>query len=448
MKNIQQKKQIKVSVLGLGKSGIACANLACLKGYAVFASDSGKPKTHSQMKLNKKVSFEFGKHSDRVLQADIIIKSPGISSDMPVIKSAKKQEIPVISELDFAFKFIKPKKIIAVTGTNGKTTTTTLIYKIIKKMHKNTVVAGNIGYPLSSVVKKIDGKTILVLEVSSYQLEDSPFFRPDISVSLNITPDHLKHHKTMKNYIKAKSNIFINQKKQDYAVYNYQDKILRKLMLKINPGTFAFNTDLPLNNFINYNNSTIFIRHKNKTVSFSPKINIPGRHNIENILAASAAAYLSGVKTNIINETVSSFKAIPHRIEFVKNLNGIKFYNDSKATNVDSTKVALEAFDKNIQLILGGQDKGSSYKPLYNLIKKKVKNIFLIGEATPIIEKQLKGSAVIYKCSTLSNAVKKIKSVAKENDIALFSPACASFDQFDNFEHRGKEFKKTVAALN
>jgi UDP-N-acetylmuramoylalanine--D-glutamate ligase len=445
MKNINNK--INVAVIGLGKSGIAAANLASSKGYNVFASDSGKVKTHSAMKLNKKVTVEFGKHSDKVLESDIIVKSPGISSDLPVFKAAQERNIPVMSEFDFALNFVKPKRFIAVTGTNGKTTTTTLIYEIIKKAYKNTVVVGNIGYPLSSLAEKINAKTIVVAELSSYQLEDSPDFRPDISVILNITPDHLKHHKTMKNYIKAKSNVFINQKNKDFVIYNYQDKILRKITSNINATAFSFNANLKKTNTIYYEKGNIYIRYKNKKITLSPDIKIPGRHNIDNILSSVAAAFLSGIKPDIIEKVISSFKGVEHRIEFVKNIKNISYYNDSKATNVDSTKVALEAFDKNIQLILGGQDKGSPYKPIYNLIKKKVKNIFLIGEATPIIKKELEGSAQMYECGTLLNALKKIQTVAEEKDIVLFSPACASFDQFENFEHRGQEFKKIVLSL-
>ena len=234
---------IKITVLGLGKSGIACANLAISKGYTVFASDSGKVRTHKQMKLNKKVEVEFGKHSLKVLESDIIVKSPGLPNELEILKQARKQEIPVLSELDFALNFAKPKKIIAVTGTNGKTTTTTLIYEIIKKGYKNTFVAGNIGFPISEVVTKLNSKSVLVLELSSYQLEDSPLFRPNISVSMNITPDHLKHHHTMANYVKAKANVFINQNKQDFAIYNYEDKYLKKSILKTKAVKFEFNNN-------------------------------------------------------------------------------------------------------------------------------------------------------------------------------------------------------------
>ncbi|MBO7611682.1 MAG: UDP-N-acetylmuramoyl-L-alanine--D-glutamate ligase [Elusimicrobia bacterium] len=441
-----KNKDIRIAVLGLGKSGIACANLATSKGYKVFASDSGKRRTHKEMNLNKKVEIEFGKHSSKVLDSDIIIKSPGLPNDLEILKQARKREIPILSELDFALNFAKPKKIIAVTGTNGKTTTTTLIYEIIKKGYKNTFVAGNIGFPISEVVTKLNPKSILVLELSSYQLEDSPFFRPNISVSMNITPDHLKHHHTMANYIKAKANVFINQKKQDYAIYNYTDKYLKKAVLKTKANKVEFNSN-KAQNCIYYDNETIYLKKNKKTLKLNPKINIPGKHNIDNILASVAASYLAGTKISVIEKVISKFKGVEHRIEFVKEISGVKYYNDSKGTNVDSTKVALESFDKNIQLILGGQDKGSPYKPIFNLIKKKVKNIFLIGEATSIIKKQLKGSAPMVECKTLSNAIKKIHSVAQKGDIVLFSPACASFDQFNDFEHRGREFKKFVAAI-
>ena len=441
-----KNKDIRIAVLGLGKSGIACANLAISKGYKVFASDSGKKRSHKGMNLNKKVEVEFGKHSSKVLESDIIIKSPGLPNDLEILKQARKREIPILSELDFALNFAKPKKIIAVTGTNGKTTTTTLIYEIIKKGYKNTFVAGNIGFPISEVVTKLNPKSILVLELSSYQLEDSPFFRPNISVSMNITPDHLKHHHTMANYIKAKANVFINQKKQDYAIYNYTDKYLKKAVLKTKANKVEFNCN-KAQNCIYYDNETIYLKKNKKILKLNPKINIPGKHNIDNILASVAASYLAGTKISVIEKVISKFKGVEHRIEFVKEISGVKYYNDSKGTNVDSTKVALESFDKNIQLILGGQDKGSPYKPIFNLIKKKVKNIFLIGEATSIIKKQLKGSAPMVECKTLSNAVKKIHSVAQKGDIVLFSPACASFDQFNDFEHRGREFKKFVAAI-
>ena len=438
-------KKLKLAVLGLGKSGIAAANLAVKKGFTVFASDSGKQKTYRQMGLNKAVCCEFEKHTDKLLEADIIIKSPGLPSDLPILKLAKKKKIPIISELDFALHFIRCKKIIAVTGTNGKTTTTTLIYKIIKKEYKNTVVAGNIGYPISSVVDKIKSDTILVLELSSYQLEDSPSFKPDISVSLNITPDHLKHHKTMRNYIKAKSNIFMNQTNKNFAVYNKEDKYLKKEILKTKAKKIAFNDNSK--NSINYNNGTIIININNIIVKFNINIKIPGKHNIDNILAAVVAAYLSKVKIKNIQTVINSFKGVEHRIEFVRNLRGVKYYNDSKGTNVDSTKVALEAFDKNIHLILGGQDKGSSYMPLFELIKEKVKNIILIGEATPIIKRELKGSAIMHETGTLFNAIKTLQKLTEPGDIVLFSPACASFDQFKDFEDRGRIFKQIVSTL-
>ena len=232
-------------------------------------------------------------------------------------------------------------------------------------------------------------------------------------------------------------------KKLNKKPNNFKDKYLKKSILKTKANRLAFN-DNKSKNYIFYKAGIFYLKKGNKTINLSPKINIPGKHNIDNILASIAASYIAGTKKPVIEKVISNFKGVEHRIEFVKDINGVKYYNDSKGTNVDSTKVALESFDKNIQLILGGQDKGSPYKPIFNLIKKKVKNIFLIGEATNIIKKQLKGSAPMTECNTLSNAIKKIHSVAEKGDIVLFSPACASFDQFNDFEHRGREFKKFV----
>jgi UDP-N-acetylmuramoylalanine--D-glutamate ligase len=413
----------KVSVLGLGVSGVAAANLAVSLGYEVFASDVGKRRKIAG--LSKKVVTEFAKHSDKVLNADIVVKSPGLANDLPIIKKIKEQKIPLISELTFALSYCKPKKIIAVTGTNGKTTVTDLCGKIIASQFKNSVVAGNIGAPLSALVKKVKKNTVLTLELSSYQLEDTPHFKPDISVLLNITPDHLQHHKTLKNYALAKANIYKNQTARDYLICADALKLPVKPKCKViyfRAGKIV----LPDGKIIN------------------PKINIVGKHNLENIIAAANAAYLAGVSAKKIESAISKYKGVEHRIEFVKNAAGVAYYNDSKSTNVASTRVALEAFDKNIHLILGGLGKGAPYTPLRRLVKEKIKNVFLIGADTKKIIKDLSGSAPMINAKTLKNAVKKIKAVAACGDIVLFSPACASFDQFKNFEHRGSVFKKLV----
>jgi len=436
------KKNKKIGILGLGKSGVAAANLAVKLGYKVFASDSGKKRVIKD--LNAKVAREFGGHSDKILDSDIIIKSPGIHGDIDVLKKARSEKIKILSDLEFSLDNSKYKKIIAITGTNGKTTTTDLTGKIIKAAFKDSIVTGNIGFPLSDKALQTSKNTVITMELSSYQLEDTPKFRPDISVLLNITPDHLEHHKTMLNYIRAKENVFINQSPKNFAIINYDDKICRRIAPKTKAKKIFFGK-APLKNGIFYSGGDIVIRI-DKEIKIHPKVNIPGMHNVENILAATAAAYCAGVRPKTIEKVISSYKGVEHRIEFVRTVNGADYYNDSKSTNVDSTRVALEAFEKNILLIMGGLDKGAPYTPLKKLIKDRVKAIYLIGEASPKIKKDLPDANYI-NCGDMQAAVRRIRSDAVCGDVVLLSPACASFDQFKNFEDRGRKFKKLVRAL-
>jgi UDP-N-acetylmuramoylalanine--D-glutamate ligase len=431
-----------IGILGLGKSGVAAANLAVKLGYNVFASDSRESKIKN---LNKKVIKEFDGHSDKILNSDIIIKSPGVHSDIPVLKKARKQKIKIMSELAFSLENSKYKKIIAVTGTNGKTTVTDLISKIIKLVYKDSIVSGNIGVPLADKALKTSETTFITMELSSYQLGDTPDFRPGISVLLNITPDHFEYHKTMKAYLSAKENIFINQRGGDFTVINYDDKICRKISEKTKAKVIFFSKK-PLKKGVFYDSGNIVINVKEKHSIIKPKINIIGMHNIENILAAITASYVAGVKPSVIEKIVSKYKGVEHRIEFVKTLKGVDYYNDSKSTNVDSTRVALESFDKNILIIMGGRDKGIPYTSLRELVKQRVKSIFLIGEASDKIKRDLSGASFV-DCGNMENAVKLIFRIAVRGDIVLLSPACASFDQFENFEERGKVFKKMVLSL-
>jgi UDP-N-acetylmuramoylalanine--D-glutamate ligase len=433
-----------LSVLGLGKSGIAAANLASKLGYNVFATDSGRKRKIK--KLNKKVNTQFGEHSAKILDSDVIVKSPGIHSDIPILKKAVKKKIIVISELAFALENSKYKKVIAITGTNGKTTTTDLTAKIIKSVYQESIVAGNIGMPLSDKALKTSKSTYIAMELSSYQLEDTPDFRSNISVLLNITPDHLEHHKTMNAYIKAKQNVFINQQRGDFVILNYDDKVCRRMSSKVRSNLIYFSKKA-LNKGIFYNRGKIVIKVGKKHFEIEPKINMLGRHNIENILAATGAAYVAGVNPKDIEKVISKYKGVEHRIEFVKTVNGADYYNDSKSTNIDSTRVALESFDKNILIIMGGRDKGFSYLPLRNLVKDKVKAIFLIGEASNKIRKDLSGTTNFYDCGNIENAVKQIYKISIPCDTVLLSPACASFDQFKNFEERGNIFKQFVRKL-
>ncbi|MCX5781580.1 MAG: UDP-N-acetylmuramoyl-L-alanine--D-glutamate ligase [Elusimicrobia bacterium] len=446
MKKLFKGKRL--SILGFAKSGIASANLAKSLGAVVLISDINKNiKAQDKYKITKGIEIELGKHSSKILRADLIIKSPGIHNDIDILKKARRENIPVWGEIEFAYRLIKPKKILAVTGTNGKTTTTTLLGKIFKKAGHKTVVAGNIGHPLAGLVKKIDSNTHVVLEVSSYQLEDSFSFHPNVCSILNITPDHLEHHYSMKNYIKAKKRVFKNQNSKDFCILNYDDPICRKISEACPSKVVFFSRKKILNKGVFYKQGKICVNIGKLKYKFGAQFKIPGMHNIENILAAVAMASVSNIKPSVIKKAVYSFTGVGHRIEFVSKINGVKYFNDSKGTNVDSARVALESFDKNIWLILGGRDKGSPYKPLSDLIREKVKGVFLIGEAASKIKNELKGTTAIYDVKTMQNAVSKAHAFAKKGDIVLLSPACASFDQFNDYEDRGRQFKKMVISL-
>ncbi|MDR1418453.1 MAG: UDP-N-acetylmuramoyl-L-alanine--D-glutamate ligase [Endomicrobium sp.] len=434
-----------ITVLGLGKSGISAANLATKLGYNVFASDTSS--SNKTKKLSKNVITEFGHHSDKILNSDIIIKSPGIKSTIEILKKTRTKKIPILSEVSFALSNSKYKKIVAVTGTNGKTTTADLISKIINSEHKNSIVVGNIGVPLSDKALKTTKNTYITMELSSYQLEDTPNFRANISILLNITPDHLNHHKTMKAYIKAKENIFINQSQNDFLILNYDDKICRKLAKKAKSKVIFFSKK-PIKNGVFYDDNKIVIQIAKRHFEIKPKIKIVGMHNVENILASVAATYIAGIHLTSIEKVISKYKGVSHRIEFVKSINGVSYYNDSKATNIDSTRVALESFDKNINLIMGGKDKGVPYTPLKQLIKKKVKSVFLIGEAASKIKRDLGYSGVFFESKSLEKALKQAYKNSNDGDIVLFSPACSSFDTFTNFEERGAIFKTLVNKLD
>ncbi|MDR3112661.1 MAG: UDP-N-acetylmuramoyl-L-alanine--D-glutamate ligase [Elusimicrobiota bacterium] len=433
----------KIAILGLGKSGIAAANLAVKLNHKVFASDNSPFRIIKN--LNKKVGTEFGVHSDKILDCDVIIKSPGINPNVSILKKALKKNIKVVSELKFALQFSKYKKLISITGTNGKTTVVDLISKIIKGHYKDSITAGNIGFPLSAKSLKTSKNTIIVMELSSYQLEDTPDLQSDVSVLLNITPDHLEHHKTMASYIKAKGNIFKNQTGSNFAIINYDDQLCRKISSKIKPKKIYFSKKF-LKEGVFWDDGKIIIKILGKKVAIKPKINMIGFHNIENILAASAVAFCAGIPPKKIEKTISHYKGIPHRIEYVAEVNGIKIYNDSKSTNIDSTRVALSSFDKNILLIMGGLGKGIPYTPLKKLIEERVKTIFLIGKDARKIRKDLKNCTRFILSKNIENTVKDIFKEASSGDVVLFSPACASFDQFKNFEERGNYFKKIFLA--
>ena len=406
-----------ITVFGLGKSGLAAARKLTSLGAIVRTTDS-KIKEHAL---------------DDIDGVDLIVVSPGVHLDIPVLVEAKKRGIRIISEIELAYQFLK-KPIIAVTGSNGKTTTATLIGEMLKAGGKKVTVAGNIGNPLVEV----DDSNLdyIVAEISSYQLEAIDKFKPRLSVILNIQPDHLERHHSMEEYIKQKAKIFMNQTGDDYVIYNQDDPEVSRMVQGATCQVLGFSKDKAA-----------------EIITIKPEeIKIPGRHNLENSLAAASAAYLCGVSKAAVAQVLRSFPGVEHRIEFVLSINGIDFYNDSKGTNPDSTMVAIDTFPgRGIILILGGRDKGTDLSLLMEKIKKNVKDVVLIGEAADRFDKALlaAGYQNIHPAGfSMEDAVKKAFSLASKGDIVLLSPACASFDMFSNFEERGRSFKDLVTTLS
>jgi UDP-N-acetylmuramoylalanine--D-glutamate ligase len=423
-------KNKRVLVVGLGKSGLAASQLLTSQGARVFISDQKSKKELRDFirQLPKGVNLETAGQNFLNDSYDLIVLSPGVSSHHPKIKKALEKKTEVWSELELGWRFVKPFKTIAITGTNGKTTTTALIGHILKKVGKPTIVGGNIGTPLCSLVRKIHSRHYLVLEVSSYQLERHQTFHPNVGLFLNLTPDHLARHGSMSGYANAKLRLFKNMTPKDFSVLNRTDRWCKKIAPQIHAKKIWFPSP--------------------SLQKIGQTIKLPGEHNIQNAMAAAAALQSVGIKTSDIIRGIKTFKGVDHRIQFVRTLNGVDYFNDSKATNVDSTLVALKAFSKKIILILGGEDKGAPYTPLIPLINEKVRTILTIGEAAPLIRKDLKVSLPLLDCKTLNRAVSLARKLAFRGDVVLLSPACASFDQFKNFEHRGEMYSRLVRSLN
>ncbi len=451
MFNLANFPNKKVSVLGGGKSGRAVARLLAAHGCDVLISDE------QEISLDEhsvQIAVEGGGHTDQVFLADFLVKSPGIFPASAVLLKARELGIPVYSELEVALSFVPPGvRVLAVSGTNGKTTTTTLLGEILaqklKRLHcANRVwVCGNIGNPVSACVDQIKPGDEIVLEVSSYQLEDSTYFHPHIAGLLNITPDHLDHHGSMKNYIAAKSRLFKDQTSQDAAILNGADAVCAQLAEQIKSNLRVFSAQPK-----HWLKTDVFYDGDELIFSDAHRLHPPhliGIHNVENAMAAALMAFADGATRQDVQQAFTVFQAIEHRIETVATVQGVTYINDSKATNLDSTITALKSFDKkkNIWLILGGRDKGASYEVLLPYLKGHCKQVLSIGESMDKIERELKGAFPIVRCNTLDKAVSYAHENAQPGDVVLLSPACASFDQFKSFEERGQKFKEFVYAL-
>ena len=452
----------RVLVVGLGKSGVASALFLKAHGARVTVSDTksgDELRNEIPVLLDHGLTVETGGHGDRTFRGqDLIVVSPGVSVDAPPLVQARALGETVIGEIELAAQFL-PGPIVAITGSNGKTTTTSLTGEIMTAAGFPTLVGGNIGTPAISLAERAQAETVIVLEISSFQLETIQTFRPKIAVVLNVTPDHLDRHRTFEAYADAKARIFENQRSgenqqaSDFAVLNADDPTCVAMSSRVRAQVFWFSRqkEVPQGAWVRDGNIVFRDgRGEQKTqqreIMQISEIPLKGAHNLENVLAAVCAGALMGCAPEQIRQAVRDFKAVEHRLEFVATIRGVDYYNDSKATNVDATIKALESFPANIHLILGGKDKGSDYTVLNDLLRQRVKRVYTIGTAAAKIESQIKDVEVV-PAETLENALRKAHAVAQPGDVVLLAPACASFDQFKNYEHRGQVFKEVVRGL-
>jgi len=440
-------------ILGAGESGIGAALLAQQKKFDVFVSDGSliKPVFKEELRLNE-IDFEEGMHTqDKIFNASLIVKSPGIPEKNELIKKLRKAKIEIISEIEFAFRHKGYSKIIAITGSNGKTTTTSMVYHICKEAGIDCALVGNIGYSFARQVA-VEPKKIYVAEISSFQLDDIKTFRPDIAILTNITEDHLDRYEyKFENYIKSKFSVIKNQTHDDVFIYNADDEItiqyLNNFLNRVKALPISMRKELPQGAYIQ--NAEMHVKWQNEEMNMSVEdFAVKGKHNQYNTMAAGLSACVMGIRKEKIRDAVQTFETLEHRMEFVATIKGVDFINDSKATNTNSTWYALESMEKPIILILGGVDKGNDYSFIKDLVKEKVKAIVCMGkDNTKIHEAFGKDVELIVNTESAVDAVQASFHFADKGDVVLLSPACASFDLFKNYEDRGKQFKEAVKDL-
>jgi UDP-N-acetylmuramoylalanine--D-glutamate ligase len=441
----------KVLVVGLGKSGLAAALFLRRRGAQVTVSDVRSAEALAKdipALLEEGIMVEAGGHGLLTFRRqDLIVVSPGVPLDTPELVQVRSFGRPVIGELELAARFLKGK-MLAITGSNGKTTTTALLGEILQAAGLPTLVGGNIGVPVVALIDDSTDETWSVLEVSSFQLESTELFRPAIGVILNITPDHLDRHGSFENYVRAKERIFAAQTIEDCLVLNADNEPAAAAAAHAAAKVYWFSVEHPVeqgawleNGFVVYRAAMGAATEKIMRLGGIP---LKGTHNVENVLAAVCAARLAGAPAEAIAKAVEGFRAVEHRLEYVATLNGVEYYNDSKATNVDATAKAIAAFSGGIHLILGGKDKGAPYTGLVPLLKERVCAVYTIGAAAAKIESQLRGVVTIRSCETLDKAVSAAANAARPGEVVVLAPACSSFDQFESYEHRGRVFKELV----
>ena len=443
----------KLVILGAGESGIGTALLAKQKGYEVFVSDASEIKPIFLKELTENaIEFESGSHSvERILEADEVMKSPGIPDKNELVKAIRAKGIPVVSEIEFGYRYKGNAKIAAITGSNGKTTTTSLLFHICQVAEQDAAMVGNIGFSFARQIAQ-DPKSLYVIEVSSFQLDDIKYFKPDIAILLNITEDHLdRYNYEFDKYIKSKFRIIENQTESDCFIYCIDDETIVKhlelLTTNTNPLPFSMKQEVKKGGYIKNEQMMLKIQEERVTMSIYD-FALKGKHNAYNTMAASIAATTLGIRKEKIREAVSNFHNLEHRMEFVATVRGVDFINDSKATNVNSTWYALESMQKKTVLVIGGVDKGNDYSLIADLVKEKVKAIVCMGTDNNKIVEFFKGMVpVIILTDSAKKAVTESFKLAEKGEVVLLSPACASFDLFKNYEDRGRQFKDAVKEL-
>lgn len=440
----------KVLVIGAARSGLAGAEFLAKQGNQVVLTDM-KQAVQVDNLAELGVSFVWGEQPDvEAIKPDYIVMSPGVPLTIPPVKYAKEHGIPVIGELELAYRNCKAP-FAAITGTNGKTTTTTLIGELMKKTGRQVFVGGNIGVPIITYADKLQEEDIVVAEVSSFQLETVESFCPHLALMINLTPDHLDRHGDMAGYLAAKARIFENQKESDYLVLNYDDEALRELAPQSRGKVIFFSQKHKLEEGVYLDGSQVMLALNGESLFIcnADEIAIKGKHNLENSMGAIAFAYLSGVHAEDIRDVLMTFQGVEHRLEPVRTLNEVLYINDSKGTNPDSTIKAIEAYDRPIVIILGGKNKGVPFTELAGLVKQRVKKAVLVGQAKEELAEALDAADFndYVRTESFEEAVTKAAELAEPGDIVLLSPACTSWDMFSSFEERGRLFKKLVMEL-
>lgn len=440
----------KVLVIGAARSGLAGAKFLAAHGEQVVLTDM-KAVEQAEELAALGVSFLWGEQPDVAeIQPDYIVVSPGVPLTIPPVVYAQTHQIPVIGELELAYQNCRAP-FVAITGTNGKTTTTTLTGELLKKTGRQVFVGGNIGVPLISYVEQLQEQDIVVAEVSSFQLETTQTFCPHLALMLNLTPDHLDRHGDMAGYLAAKAKIFANQGSSDYLILNYDDEALRQIAAQSKGNVLFFSQQRILEEGVYLENDSVMLKLGDvcTEVCKADEIAIKGRHNLENAMGAILLAYLSGVTIADIRQVLMEFPGVEHRLEPVRTFQDVLYINDSKGTNPDSTIKALEAYNRPIVIILGGKNKGSDFTALAELVKKRVKKAVVLGQAKPVIVEALQkaGFHDYVEKDTFEESVQTAVALAEPGDIVLLSPACASWDMFPSYEVRGQLFKDLVNAL-